>query len=205
MALTLAELRDNLDGLGYSFGPRGVFGVGNKNQVCDKAVLGNIDCSTTSVRDISSVDPYTRSAIYQFQVDNNLAATGNDGADLRAKVEEAVKIVQNNLKIVTGVALPITGKYLLQTIEAMKVFQRNRGLPVTGIATRPIRRILDNDARQIVGKPPTPTPTPTPDQPGSELDALRKLKADLSSLKSLHQQRTLSDSAFIDAVYKLIP
>ena len=205
MALTLAELRDNLDGLGYYLGPRGVFGVGNENQMCDRAVLGNIDCSTTCVRELNSIDAYTRSAIYQFQVDSNIAATGNDGSDLRARVEEAVKIVQNNLKIVTGRNLPITGKFLFQTIDVVKVFQQNRGLPITGIATRPVRRLLDEDARQIIGKPPTPSPSPTPTPPNSELETLRKLRTDLITLKGLHQQRTLSDDAFIDAVYKLVP
>lgn len=207
MALTLAELRDNLDGLGYSLGPRGAFGVGNENQMCDTAVLGNINCSTTCVRELSFVDPYTRSAIYQFQVDTNLAATGNDGAELRSRVEEAVRIVQNNLKIVLGIQLPITGKYLFQTIDAVKVFQQNRRLPITGIATRPVRKLLDDDARQIIGRPPTPSPTPspTPVPPSSELETLRKLRTDLITLKGLHQQRTLSDDAFIDAVYKLVP
>jgi peptidoglycan hydrolase-like protein with peptidoglycan-binding domain len=203
MALTLAELRDNLDGLGYYLGPRGAFGVGNRNESCDRSILGNIDCSSTALRDLSILDAYTQSAIFQFQLDNNLAATGRNGADLQAKLEEAVRIVQNNLKIVLNISLPITGKYLFQTIDAIKIFQRNRTLPVTGIASRPVRKQLDDDARRILGKPPSSTPFPTP-TPSSELDSLRKLKAELASLKVALQERRMTEAEFIREVFDRI-
>ncbi len=207
MPLTLAELRDNLDGLGYYLGPRGLFGVGNENQSCDLNILGNINCSSTSLREINQLEAYTQAAIFQFQTDNLMAATGQNGADLQNKVEESVRILQNNLKIVLANSLPITGRYLFQTIAAVKTYQQNRRFPVTGIASRPVRKQLDDDARKIIGKPPTtpsPTPTPTP-TPSIELDNLRKLRADLATLKDLHQRRTLTDGAFITAVYRLIP
>jgi peptidoglycan hydrolase-like protein with peptidoglycan-binding domain len=203
MALTLAELRDNLDGLGYYLGPRGAFGLGNRNESCDRSILGNIDCSSTALRDLSILDAYTQSAIFQFQLDNNLAATGRNGADLQAKLEEAVRIVQNNLKIVLNISLPITGKYLFQTIDAIKIFQRNRTLPVTGIASRPVRKQLDDDARRILGKPPSSTPFPTP-TPSSELDSLRKLKAELASLKVALQERRMTEAEFIREVFDRI-
>jgi peptidoglycan hydrolase-like protein with peptidoglycan-binding domain len=210
MPLTLAELRDNLDGLGYYLGPRGLFGVGNENQSCDRDILGNIDCSSTSLREINQLEAYTQAAIFQFQTDNLMAATGQNGANLQNKVEESVRILQNNLKIVLGNSLPITGRYLFQTIAAVKTYQQNRRFPVTGIASRPVRKQLDDDARKLVGKPPgttpspTPTPTPTP-VPSTELDNLRKLRTDLATLKDLHQRRTLTDEAFITAVYRLLP
>lgn len=209
MPLTLAELRDNLDGLGYYLSPRGLFGLGNENQSCDRGILGDIDCSVTSLRAIAQLEAYTQAAIFQFQVDNQMAATGQNGLDLQNKVEEAVKILQNNLKIVLANSLPITGRYLFQTVSAVKTYQQSRRFPVTGIASRPIRKQLDEDARKILGKPPVSTPgspsTPSPTPPSSaELDSLRKLKADLATLKDLHQRRTLPDDAFITAVYRLI-
>lgn len=206
MALTLAELRDNLDGLGYYLGPRGAFGVGNRNESCDRLILGNIDCNTTPLRELSILDAYTQAAIFQFQLDNNMAATGRNGADLHAKLEEVVRILQNNLKIVLNRSIPITGKYLFQTIDAVKIFQRNRNFPVTGIASLPVRKQLDSDARKIIGKPPlpTPSPNPVPTPPSSELESLRKLRTDLSSLKAALQQRRISDEEFIREVFDRI-
>ncbi len=202
MPLTLAELREDLDGLGYYMGPRGLLGLGGGGTLtCDASVLGAIDCSVTPLKDISGLDGYTQSAIYQFQVDSNLIANGANSVELQNKVEEAVKIVQNNLKIVLKNSLPITGRYRNQTIESMKLYQKGRNLPITGFATRPVRKLLDDDARKVLG---TPAPTPTP-APSGELDGLRKLKSDLVALKQLHQNRTLTDDAFITAVYKLIP
>jgi peptidoglycan hydrolase-like protein with peptidoglycan-binding domain len=200
MALTLSELRTNLDGLGYYLGSRGLLGLGNLNGACDLDVLGNIDCDLTPLRDLQNLDAYTRSAIFQFQLDNALAATGQNGPDLQAKVEGTVKILQNNLKIVLQTQLPITGKYFNQTLNAVKTYQRNRSLLVTGIATRSIRKQVDDDARQIIGKPPSPSPSPTPTPTPSGSD----LRSTLITLKQLRQQGTLSDSQFIDAVLKFL-
>lgn len=202
MTLTLAELRTNLDGLGYYLGSRGLLGVGNLNGACDLDVLGNINCEVTSLRDLQTLDAYTRSAIFQFQLDNGIAATGQNGPDLQKKVEETVRILQNNLKIVLQTSIPITGKYFNQTLNAVKTYQQNRSLLVTGIATRSIRKRVDDDARQITGSPiptPSPTPVPTPTPSGSDL-----LRSTLVTLKQLRQQGTLSDAQFIDAVLKLV-
>lgn len=199
MALTLGELRTNLDGLGYYLGSRGLLGLGNLNGSCDLDVLGNINCDITPLRDLQTLDAYTQSAIFQFQLDNGIAATGQNGPDLQNKVEGTIKILQNNLKIVLQTQIPITGKYFNQTLNAVKTYQRNRNLLVTGIATRSIRKRVDDDARQIIGSPPTPTPSPTPTpQPGSDL------RSTLVTLKQLRQQGTLSDAQFIDAVLKLL-
>ncbi len=202
MTLTLAELRTNLDGLGYYLGSRGLLGLGNLNGACDLDVLGNINCDVTSLRDLQTLDAYTRSAIFQFQLDNGIAATGQNGPDLQKKVEETVRILQNNLKIVLQTSIPITGKYFNQTLNAVKTYQRNRSLLVTGIATRSIRKGVDDDARQILGSSPIPTPSPTPTPiptpSGSDL------RSTLVTLKQLRQQGTLSDAQFIDAVIKLV-
>lgn len=198
MTLTLAELRTNLDGLGYYLGSRGLLGLGNLNGACDLDVLGNIDCNITPLRDLQTLDAYTRSAIFQFQLDNGMAATGQDGPDLQKKVEETVRILQNNLKIALKTSIPITGKYFNQTLNAVKTYQRNRSLLVTGIATRSIRKRVDDEARQIPGSSSIPTPSPTPTPSGSDL------RSTLITLKQLRHQGTLSDAQFIDAVIKLV-
>jgi peptidoglycan hydrolase-like protein with peptidoglycan-binding domain len=201
MPLSLQDLRENLDGLGYYLGPRGLDGLGNNFSACDLDILGNIDCSSTAVRGLSFLDAYTEAAIYQFQQDNALATNGQDSADLRSRVEKAVRIVQNNLKIAVGIQLPLTGNYRRQTYNAVKVYQRNRRFPVTGIATIAVRRQLDADARGI--QIPNPTPSPTPSD--SELESLRKFRNDLSQLKGRLFRREITESEFTRLVYDIIP
>lgn len=199
MPLSLVDLRENLDGLGYYLGPRGLDGLGNKFNACDRDVLGNIDCATTALRGLEYVETYTQAAIAQFQQDANLTPDGKDGVDLRATVEKTVKILQNNLKIVTGLSLPITGNYRRETYSIVKVYQRNRRFPVTGIAAIAVRRQLDADARAI--QTPSPSPTPSP----SELESLRKLRNDLSQVKNQFFRREITETEFNRRVYDLIP
>jgi peptidoglycan hydrolase-like protein with peptidoglycan-binding domain len=204
MALTLAQLRDNLDGLGYYFSPRGLYGLGDRNNACDNTILGDIDPHTLCIQDFS-MEAYTQAAIYQFQVDNQVVATGQTGPDLQEHLERAVRIFQNNLNIFlksigNPTQLPVSGYYGPQTLETTKIYQRHKRLPPTGIATQAVRKILDDDARRILGKPPV-TPPPVTPPPVTPPD----LRSQLANLKQLHQQRVLTDSSFIDAVYKLIP
>jgi peptidoglycan hydrolase-like protein with peptidoglycan-binding domain len=212
MALTLEQLRDNLDGLGYYLSPRGLYGLGNQNRSCDLGILGNVDCSTTSLRAMPTLEAYTQSAIYQFQLDYQMAATGKNGLDLQTKLEEVVKILQNNLKIYlqsngSSLKVLITGYYAFETLAAMKAYQASKSLPPTGIATAAVRKQLNDDVQRLLGKSPTPAPKPAPTPsplpiptpaPGTDV------KTQLATLKKLHQDRVLTDSSFIDAVYKLV-
>jgi peptidoglycan hydrolase-like protein with peptidoglycan-binding domain len=193
---SLQDLRENLDGLGYYLGPRGLDGLGNSVNACDRDILGAINCDTTSLRVLSSLDDYTRAAILQYQLDSNMAATGNDGADLRSAIEKTVRILQNNLKIVLKIDIELSGNYRRNTYNAVKTYQKSRKLPITGIATLSIRRRLNDEAKG--GTSPTPTPT-------SELDELRKLKSELITLKQSLQARQINDQEFIREVFARLP
>ncbi|NDJ18927.1 peptidoglycan-binding domain-containing protein [Myxacorys almedinensis] len=201
MPLSLSDLRENLDGLGYYLGPRGIDGLGNHFNACDRDVLGNINCATTALRGLPYVETYTQAAIAMFQQDSGLPANGQDGVDLRSRVETTVRILQNNLKIVTGLSLPLTGHYRRETYNLIKVYQRNRGFLVTGIAAIAVRRQLDADARGIQTPSPNPTPTPLP----SELETLRKFRDDLSQIKGQLFRREITESEFNRRAYDLIP
>lgn len=210
MALTLAQLRDNLDGLGYSMGPRGLYGVGDCNNACDNSILGNIDPNAVCIQDFSTPDAYTQAAIYQFQVENQVVANGQNGPDLQDRLERAVRNFQNNLNIFlksigSPTQLPVSGYYGPQTLEAAKIYQRNKRLPATGIATAPVRRLLDDDAKRILGKPPTPPVTPPPVTPPPTSPNTATLISQLSALKKIHQDRNIKDEEFITAIYRLIP
>lgn len=193
---SLQDLRENLDGLGYYLSPRGLDGLGNSVNACDRDILGAIDCDSTSLRVLPSLDDYTRAAILQYQLDNNMAATGNDGAELRSAIEKTVRILQNNLKIVLKTDIELTGNYRRNTYNAVKTYQRTRTLPITGIATITVRRRLNDEARGT----PSPVPPPT-----SELDDLRRLKSDLITLKKSLQDRQINDQEFIREVFARLP
>ncbi|BAU10764.1 peptidoglycan binding domain-containing protein [Leptolyngbya sp. NIES-3755] len=196
---SLADLRENLDGLGYYLGPRGLDGLGNSVNACDREILGAIDCNVTSLRQLANVDGYTRAAILQYQIDSNLAATGNDGPQLRSAIEKTVRILQDNLKKVLNTEIELSGNYRRATYSAVKSYQRSRSLPITGIATITVRRRLNDDAR---GGSSTPSPTPSPT---SELDQLRKLRSDLITLKASLQSRQITDEEFIREVFIRVP
>lgn len=196
---SLADLRENLDGLGYYLGPRGLDGLGNSVNACDREILGAIDCSVTSLRQLANIDNYTRAAILQYQIDNNMAATGNDGPQLRSTIEKTVRILQDNLKKVLNTSIELSGNYRRTTYSAVKSYQKSRGLPVTGIATITVRRRLNDEAR---GGSSTPSPTPSPT---SELEELRKLRSDLITLKQSLQARQITDQEFIREVFIRVP
>ncbi len=196
---SLQDLKENLDGLGYYLGPRGLDGLGNSVSSCDRDILGAIDCNVTSLRQLASLDNYTRAAISQYQMDNNIAATGNDGTDLRSAIEKTVRILQDNLKTVLKISIELSGNYRRTTYEAVKSYQRSRNLPITGTATLTLRKQLNDEAR---GTTPTPSPTPSPP---SELNSLRQLKGELITLKTSLQARQITDQEFIREVFIRLP
>jgi peptidoglycan hydrolase-like protein with peptidoglycan-binding domain len=199
MAITfeqLTRLRDNLDGLGYSFGPRGLFGIGNEQSVFDKVALGGGNITpNNSLRSLAVLDAYSRAAIYEFQRNQGIAATGNYGDDLRDRLELTVRTVQNNLKIVlakTDTDL-ISGYYGLKTFQYVKEYQQTKGLPITGIANGAIQKLLNEEARRLLGKPST----------DSAIDAQARLNQ-ITDVKARLDKNMISRDGFIDEISRLL-
>jgi peptidoglycan hydrolase-like protein with peptidoglycan-binding domain len=197
----LTHMRDNLDGLGYAMGPRGLFGTGNEAGAFDPTALGGGSITAnSSLRSLAVFDAYTSAAIFQFQRDSGMAATGQFGPDLQARVERTVRNLQNNLKLVlkkTDTDL-LSGYYGLKTFQYMKEYQRLRNLPVTGIATAALQKQLNDDARQVSPGAPAPTAPPTPSDG-------QAIVARLSEVKGMFERGTLSKDGFIDEVRRIIP
>ncbi|MBC7516061.1 MAG: peptidoglycan-binding protein [Alkalinema sp. FL-bin-369] len=213
------HLRDNLDGLGYAMGPRGLFGLGNDSSVFDVAAVGNSN-SALPLRKSTTVDAYTRAAVFQFQRDRTLPANGDIGEDLYNRVDSMVKDLQNNLKIVLlagdGVdrqvlgeldnssAVPadkkfrISGYYGNQTFRFVKEYQRLRKLPITGIATIAVARQISDEARRLTNPNPTPTKTP------ATTDAAPRL-AKLSQIKQRYQRGEILSDDFVREMMQEIP
>ena len=215
----LMHLRDNLDGLGYPMGPRGLFGLGNDSSVFDVAAVGNTN-SALPLRKSTTVDAYTRAAVFQFQRDRTLPANGDIGEDLYNRVDGMVKDLQNNLKIVllaeNGVdrsilgeldnsnAVPsdqkfrISGYYGNQTFRFVKEYQRLRKLPTTGIATIAVARQISDEARRLTN--PTPKPTQTP----ATTDAAARITK-LSQIKQRYQRGEILSDDFVREMMQNIP
>ena len=215
----LMHLRDNLDGLGYPMGPRGLFGLGNDSSVFDVAAVGNTN-SALPLRKSTTVDAYTRAAVFQFQRDRTLPANGDIGEDLYNRVDGMVKDLQNNLKIVllaeNGVdrsilgeldnsnAVPsdqkfrISGYYGNQTFRFVKEYQRLRKLPITGIATIAVARQISDEARRLTN--PTPKPAQTP----ATTDAATRITK-LSQIKQRYQRGEILSDDFVREMMQNIP
>ena len=230
MAFTLTQdvlmhLRDNLDGLGYAMGPRGLFGIGNENGVFDAAAVGSTTSATT-VRNSTTLDAYTRSAVFQFQRDRILPATGEIGEDIYNKIDDQVRDVQNNLKIVLladsqtsksilgemdgSDAVPadkkfrISGYYGNQTFRLAKEFQRIRRLPITGIVTTAIARQLKDEARKLTGADTSSGSGGSGSTTTSPSDAVARLQK-LSQTKLRYQKGEILSDDFVREMIQTIP
>jgi hypothetical protein len=197
----ITRMRDNLDGLGYAMGPRGLFGIGNEANALDSAALGGLTDASISMRRVSVLDAYTKASIYQFQRDQGLAATGQIGGDLIAKVELSVRNVQNNLKIVLGKPeIEVTGYYGGKTFKAVKDYQTLRGFPITGIAIPAVQKALSDEARKLVSGAPAPAGS----QPPMPTDVQGRLTK-LSDLKGLYDRGSISKDGLIEEFRRLVP
>ena len=229
MAFTLTQdvlmhLRDNLDGLGYAMGPRGLFGIGNENGVFDAAAVGSTS-SATPVRNSTTLDAYTRSAVFQFQRDRTVPATGEVGEDVYNRIDDQVRDVQNNLKIVLladsqtsksilgemdgSSAVPadkkfrISGYFGNQTFRLVKEYQRIRRLPITGIVTTAIARQLKDEARKLTGAGTSGTGSSSGTTPPAS-DAVARLQK-LSQIKLRYQKGELLSDDFVREMIQTIP
>lgn len=230
MAFTLTQdvlmhLRDNLDGLGYAMGPRGLFGIGNENGVFDAAAVGSTTSATT-VRNSTTLDAYTRSAVFQFQRDRILPATGEVGQDIYNKIDDQVRDIQNNLKIVLladsqtnknilgemdgSSSVPadkkfrISGYYGNQTFRLVKEYQRIRRLPITGIVTTAIARQLKDEARKLTGADSSSGSGGSGSTTTSPSDAVARLQK-LTQIKLRYQKGDILSDDFVREMIQNIP
>jgi len=112
-------------------------------------------------------DQETLAAIRAFQQGYKLQVDGIAGPATQNLSADLVRILKSNLNLVLkpSPVLPPTQFYDTRTEEAVRRFQQQVNLPVTGIATLEVRQRLDQEARNILGKPaqtPTPSPAPAP-------------------------------------------
>jgi peptidoglycan hydrolase-like protein with peptidoglycan-binding domain len=159
--------------------------------------------------------------VFQFQRDRILPATGEIGEDIYNKIDDQVRDVQNNLKIVLladsqtsksilgemdgSGSVPadkkfrISGYYGNQTFRLVKEYQRVRRLPITGIVTTAIARQLKDEARKLTGTGTSGTGTPP-----VASDAAAMLQK-LSQIKLRYQKGEILSDDFVREMIQTIP
>ncbi len=111
-------------------------------------------------------DQATIAAIRQFQQGYRIQVDGTAGSQTQDLAATLVQILQANLNLVLkpSPALPRTQFYGPLTEAAVRRYQQQAGLPVTGIATLQVRQRLDGDAERILNnQSPAPSVVPTPE------------------------------------------
>ena len=135
-----------------------------------------------TVADTPLTDQATVAAIRQFQQGYKIQADGVAGPQTQDLAANLVRILQANLNLVLkpSPALPRTQYYGSLTEAAIRRYQQQANVPVTGIATLAVRQQLDQEAQRILknqspapsvaptqttpepSPAPSPTPSPTP-------------------------------------------
>jgi peptidoglycan hydrolase-like protein with peptidoglycan-binding domain len=125
MFYSLSQFKAVLYGLGYNLGPNG----SNGNQ-------GN------------QLDFYTQAAIQEFQTQYSLAVTGQLDLPTAEKARQLVRNLQHSLNLTVNANLPVNEFYGPRTLQAVMVFQKQYGMPITGIAGACVRHRLDDEAKK---------------------------------------------------------
>lgn len=123
MPYTLSQFKEVLDGLGYNLGPDGLNG-------------NNGD----------SLDAFTQAAIQELQAHYMLPLTGKLDLATDVLAQKLVRSLQYHLNVVVDAKLPVTEFYGPRTVQAIKMFQRTYGLPITGVAGAMVRQRLAEEA-----------------------------------------------------------
>lgn len=99
-------------------------------------------------------DALTQQAIREFQREYKLQVDGIAGPQTVDTAAKVVRNIQNNLNIVLkfNPERPTTGFYDADTEKAVRDFQTQAKLPVTGIASLGVRKELDAQARKLIGR-----------------------------------------------------
>ena len=142
-------------------------------------------------------DQATIAAIRQFQQGYKIQVDGAAGSQTQELAATLVQILQANLNLVLkpSPALPRTQFYGPLTEAAVRRYQQQAGLPVTGIATLQVRQRLDGDAERILNnQSPAPSAVPAPAAPSPSLSPSPQMMTPSPSPSPSPQMMTPSPS-----------
>lgn len=154
-------------------------------------------------------DPRVQQAIRDFQIQFRLPVDGTLNNPTQDRAADIVRTLQSALnRVVTpSPQLPASQFYGRQTEAAVKLFQQQKGLPATGIATLETRQrinnsFIDGDPRQ----PTNPVNPPVTNPPRSQLTIYSEaqIKAILTGFGyDINPQASLSDPPTVRAIRDL--
>jgi Putative peptidoglycan binding domain len=125
MIYPLYQFKTVLHGLGFNLGP---YGYGsNYNNVLDE---------------------YTMAAIQEFQAHYYLKKTGVLDLPTIKQAHQCMGTLKQNLNLILDKQIPLNGFYGPCTIQGVINFQKQYGLPATGIASSVVRKKLNTVAKE---------------------------------------------------------
>ena len=110
--------------------------------------LPNGQASSATDAGVQSPEEALCSAICAFQKDYRIAISGTLDATTQERARQLIRNLQYSLNLVLATQLPLSEFYSSATTTAVEAFQRQRNLPMTGIATTEFRRTLEQDVKQ---------------------------------------------------------
>ncbi len=134
-----------------------------------RAVLRGFGYNVTPGNSLN--DQATVAAIRQFQQGYRIPVDGVAGPQTQDLAADLVRILQANLNLVLrpSPALPRTQFYGSLTEAAVRRYQQQNNLPVTGIANLAVRKRIDDEATRILNnQPPAPSPQRTAPSPSPQ-------------------------------------
>jgi len=87
-------------------------------------------------------------AIRTFQAHSGLPLTGKADQPTKEKARQLVRNLHHGLKKTVSPDLSISEFYGPRTVSAVRQFQTQHRLPVTGVATASVRRAIEEDLKQ---------------------------------------------------------
>jgi peptidoglycan hydrolase-like protein with peptidoglycan-binding domain len=145
-----------------------VFAARQRNYQPDefRSVLRGLGYNVKVTKD-PLTDEETKKAITEFQTGYKLKVDGKVGPQTQNQAAIIVEILQANLNTVLkpNTLLPRDQFYSSQVEELVKEYQKKHQLPENGIADLRLRQKLNEEVKNIIGKPvskPTTKPTAEP-------------------------------------------
>jgi peptidoglycan hydrolase-like protein with peptidoglycan-binding domain len=153
--------------------------------------------------DAALSDARVQQAIRDFQIQNRLPVDGTLNPPTQNQAAALVRQLQLNLNRVSNPNpnLPGSQFYGQQTDAAVRAFQQQQRLPVTGIATLETRQRIADILNDALPRTQNPTgPTSPPSQPGTLYTEAQFRALLLGFGYEINAQRPLSDRAAVLAI-----
>ena len=116
--------------------------------LCGLGYLPHRQAFSATAAEMPPTEEALHAAICAFQKDYRIAISGTLNATTQERARQLIRNLQYSLNLVLATQLPLSEFYSSATAIAVETFQRQRNLPITGIATTELRRTLEQDVKK---------------------------------------------------------